>query len=53
MIVKCCDCGKTYDFETNIYAPTQLPDGNFLEKLKCPHCGLEHQIIWVKVRQKK
>ena len=49
MKVTCCTCGKTYDFEANVYQVIQLPDNNCLERLKCPYCGLEHQVIWVKV----
>jgi len=56
MKVVCCDCGKTYEYEYGtevLRERIDLKDGNIADRIKCPHCGLEHLVIWVKVRHKE
>ena len=53
MKVTCCDCGKSYLYPEECVKETiDLKDGNVADRIKCPHCGLEHLVVWVKVRRK-
>jgi len=51
MKVICCKCGKEYEY--NGYPPTTLRvidffEGNIAEIIRCPYCGLEHTVLWMK-----
>ena len=53
MKVKCCDCGKTYEYDMmqNVVNTFDLEYGNMAQIVKCPHCGLMHLVVWAKIRE--
>lgn len=51
MKVTCCRCGETYDYEYGsicMQKTIELGEGNIVDIIKCPHCGLSHFVIWIK-----
>jgi len=51
MRVVCCKCGNTYEYEhgTGVIKRTiDLGEGNVVDVIECPHCGLRHYVGWFK-----
>jgi len=54
MNLVCCKCEKPYEYEFGtdpevIIKTLDLGDGNVVHRIRCPHCGLEHFVMWMKI----
>lgn len=49
--VICCDCGKEYDLDEAAQEIYQIGDPKYRNVgyvIKCPYCGLSHDLLFLK-----
>ena len=52
----CCDCGKSYSLDEAAEEIYQIGDSKYRNVgyvIKCPHCGLSHDVLFIKKPKKE